>query len=625
MPSNRAVLKPSRIWDGQTVTTIQPRLGKLPFAKDIYPGIGMLEFHNCEHWDDNRYLFETSFGYQLYDSSNNSIPIIFDMEKHFFAPEILHSEFVFSDGSNRIIQDIAAVDDVFVCRISLEKPGNYNILTITGRPWFDFKTDRMSDYILLEILSGNYKGTFAAFHASFHPDSNNAVLTGSTFFAAQFKGNIENVAYLVLAVDDNKERLMQQMCKRINDPESVFGESQTDWQTFFEKSTPKSPKEDTVYEKVISWASFYIKSNIINKDKNGVIPGWTVGCGKGSFTGCPVENTQYHLLSEQYLNDSSYVTDELSPRCEQDAPWHPLKSFNTAHYLFNPYVMKQLYKQKYIDRNFMKQVMTSTEETIQKVFETRDKGDGLFWTDTHLDTPMGFDNSSRWDKAYGNKVPFEWKNSLALGVKAIEGSCFIVDALNTVAFFRREVDDNETAEKHELKAQEISEQIRRLHWCENQEFFVDIISSDEKKSDIITLAGVAPLWAGIATQEQAEKVANKIGDPKIFKSKYGPTSHAKNHPLYADFWRGDVCLRLNWLVYIGLNKYGFDDLAKWVLDSTILRFKDHNYDGAEMWNPSTGIGYWTQSSEMGLLMDMMFFKKDELMANGANIHSSLKS
>lgn len=609
MPSDRAVLKPYRLWDQTSLATVQPGIGKIPFAKDIFPGMGKLEFHNCEHWNDGRYLMDTAFALKLYDENNDTIPLVFDMDKHEFTPALLHTEFFFQDGTNRLLQDIAAVDDIFVCRVRLEKPGNYHLLTMTGRPWFDFLTHRLPGLILLEIKSGPYTGTFVAFYCSSATDSSKTTLTGSNFFAAQFKGHIQRESYLVLGIDDNRRRLLDRMDMRLKDPESILEDAQNKWKSYFEEVVPESPRRVPSCDKAVAWASYYIKSNLIEHDKQGKMPGWSVGCGKGAFTGCPVENTQYHILGEQHLKNSSIVLDELCPRHNQDTPWLPAESFNNAHYLFNAYVMKQIYH-RYRDREFMKDVMIATEDTLEKVFSTRDKGDGLFWTDTHLDTPMGFDNSSRWDQAYGKSVPFEWRNPLAAGVKAVEGSCFIVDALNTVAYFRKELKDIESAKQHKEKARLIAENIRTRHWSSELGFFVDLVGFNGQKSDILSLAGAAPLWAKVATAEQAEKVAEKIADPKYFKSKYGPTSHAKNHPAYADYWRGDVCLRLNWLVYIGLKNYGFDELAKWILDATLRRFEGHHYDGAEMWDPTTGDGYYTQSAEMGLLMDMIFIEAE---------------
>jgi hypothetical protein len=73
-----------------------------------------------------------------------------------------------------------------------------------------------------------------------------------------------------------------------------------------------------------------------------------------------------------------------------------------------------------------------------------------------------------------------------------------------------------------------------------------------------------PLFAGIATPEQAEQMVTKhLLNPEEFWGKYVMPTIARNDRAFGDqfYWRGDIWGATNYLVYQGLNRYGFDKIA----------------------------------------------------------------
>jgi Mannosylglycerate hydrolase MGH1-like glycoside hydrolase domain len=82
-----------------------------------------------------------------------------------------------------------------------------------------------------------------------------------------------------------------------------------------------------------------------------------------------------------------------------------------------------------------------------------------------------------------------------------------------------------------------------------------------------------PLFAGIATPEQAERMVKEhLLNPKEFWGKYVIPTIARNDPAFADqfYWRGDIWGPTNYMVYEGLDRYGFDQVA--------LEYAQKNYD-----------------------------------------------
>lgn len=82
-----------------------------------------------------------------------------------------------------------------------------------------------------------------------------------------------------------------------------------------------------------------------------------------------------------------------------------------------------------------------------------------------------------------------------------------------------------------------------------------------------------PLFAGIATQSQAERMVREhLLNPEEFWGKYVIPTVARNDLAFADqfYWRGDIWGPTNYMVYEGLNRYGFDKIA--------LEYAEKNYN-----------------------------------------------
>ena len=82
-----------------------------------------------------------------------------------------------------------------------------------------------------------------------------------------------------------------------------------------------------------------------------------------------------------------------------------------------------------------------------------------------------------------------------------------------------------------------------------------------------------PLLAGIATPEQAKRMIEEhLLNPKEFWGTYVAPSIARNDPAFQGqfYVRGNIWPMLNYLLYEGISRYGFDRVA--------LEFAEKNYD-----------------------------------------------
>jgi glycogen debranching enzyme len=105
-----------------------------------------------------------------------------------------------------------------------------------------------------------------------------------------------------------------------------------------------------------------------------------------------------------------------------------------------------------------------------------------------------------------------------------------------------------------------------------------------------------PMFAGIATPEQAGIMVNKhLLNPDEFWGTYVFPSIARNDRSFDDqfYWRGNIWGATNYLVYLGLNRYHFDQVAFDVAQKSYNLFmgdwnQNHNYD--EQYSASGGGG-----------------------------------
>lgn len=110
-----------------------------------------------------------------------------------------------------------------------------------------------------------------------------------------------------------------------------------------------------------------------------------------------------------------------------------------------------------------------------------------------------------------------------------------------------------------------------------------------------------PMWAGIATSSQAERMVKEhYRNEKTFHAPYGVRSLSKMEKMYAivksgnpSCWLGPIWGISNYLVFDGLQKYGYVEDARELAEKTILLFgRDLEECGQmhEYYDPESGKG-----------------------------------
>lgn len=110
-----------------------------------------------------------------------------------------------------------------------------------------------------------------------------------------------------------------------------------------------------------------------------------------------------------------------------------------------------------------------------------------------------------------------------------------------------------------------------------------------------------PMWAGIATEAQAERMVKEhYRNTATFNAPYGVRTLSKMEKMYAiiksgnpSCWLGPIWGISNYMVFDGLRKYGYDDDARELAEKTVILFgRDIEECGKmhEYYHPETGEG-----------------------------------
>jgi glycogen debranching enzyme len=147
-------------------------------------------------------------------------------------------------------------------------------------------------------------------------------------------------------------------------------------------------------------------------------------------------------------------------------------------------------------------------------------------------------------------------------------------------------------------------------WDEEAAVYVDYDVEAGRHVGVRTAAGLAPLHAGIPTDERARQMIGVLAGSRVEvgeREGWAVTSLAPDDPRFMPtrYWRGPIWPILNWTLQRGLDRYGYHDLAAQVRRALIDLSSRSGF--WEHYSPLTGKGHggeqfaWTA----GLVLDVL--------------------
>ncbi len=178
---------------------------------------------------------------------------------------------------------------------------------------------------------------------------------------------------------------------------------------------------------------------------------------------------------------------------------------------------------------------------------------------------------------YGNIEGVEQTSFLAMSERAMIEMCQITGRI-------------EMKDKYVARLAKRTEAIRTKMWDPETKFFYSLNRDTDKKIPVKTLQGFLTLTAGLASEAQAKELVRQLTDPSLFWSKYPVTTSSMDEPTFKPdgFWRGDMWPPTNYLVALGLNRYGYYDIAIDLADKMQELLKKYDGHAYERYNGVTG-------------------------------------
>lgn len=86
-----------------------------------------------------------------------------------------------------------------------------------------------------------------------------------------------------------------------------------------------------------------------------------------------------------------------------------------------------------------------------------------------------------------------------------------------------------------------------------------------------SIAALMPLYAGVVTKERARQLVALLEDSSRYGTVYPIPSVPADSPWFKPhgYWQGPTWINMNWLIIDGLRRYGYDDHAAALTESTI--------------------------------------------------------
>lgn len=246
---------------------------------------------------------------------------------------------------------------------------------------------------------------------------------------------------------------------------------------------------------------------------------------------------------------------------------------------------------------FAQRMLTSIEANNRWWLKDRMTRYGLIFCDDGLET--GQDNSPRFDGRI---------------VLAVDMNSYLLNQMRVAAYFASELGFDDKSAFWTERADELSDNMIRYLYCEEDNLFYDALVSNGEKVKIQTSSCFIPLWAGVGieSEEAIDMIERHMLDEKRFFSIVPFPSVAYHEKVYEPdgWWRGPTWPPIAWLMLETLKNYGFETEYHEAFERIYCLLLN---DGRmhELFNSQTGEGLgnadqgWTQA-----IFIRMFFEKN---------------
>lgn len=194
--------------------------------------------------------------------------------------------------------------------------------------------------------------------------------------------------------------------------------------------------------------------------------------------------------------------------------------------------------------------------------------------------------------------------SFTIDQESVELNSYLAAEKQLLANMAKLLGDKTKYQQYSQASKHLAKRINQCFFDEKTGFYYDRkitghkAAADSCPGSLLTQRGRgpegwSPLWANIATSEQALRVIQVMLDENEFNTLIPFGTASKTNPAYHPdiYWRGRVWLDQFYFGLVALSNYGFDKEAKKLLKRVVNHAEGLNGDGAirENYNPESGV------------------------------------
>jgi alpha,alpha-trehalase len=192
------------------------------------------------------------------------------------------------------------------------------------------------------------------------------------------------------------------------------------------------------------------------------------------------------------------------------------------------------------------------KEDVETTYHASERIASQVLLDLRAAAESGWDFSSRWFADGKNLTTIHTSDLVPIDL-----NCLLVHLEQTIAQTYRMLKQPLLAKPYEHMAEVRIAAIRKYCWSEQRSFFMDYDFVAKQQTPHLTLAGVFPLYVGIATQAEADAVAGVLAAK--FLKRGGLLTTLADSGQQWDAPNGWALLQ--WTTILGLRRYGHNELA----------------------------------------------------------------
>ena len=168
----------------------------------------------------------------------------------------------------------------------------------------------------------------------------------------------------------------------------------------------------------------------------------------------------------------------------------------------------------------------------------------------------GQDDLPNWQEA-------RWvEDTETLDLACVDLNSYLAMDFEALGYLNGEAGNAEKARHYRAAWAHLRNRMNETLWNPERGLYLDR-KWDGEWSPRVAASNFLPLAAGIPRADQAHRMLQTLTDPDWFWGEYVLPTISRNDPLFHEqqYWRGTIWPPMNYLVYQGLKRYAFDEVA----------------------------------------------------------------